>query len=137
MNKRLQQFIEYLKISVREFEIKTGISNGIIGNVINKNTTMRTDTVAKICETYRELSIEWLLTGCGSMIKTENSEQSTNIEQSINQPITNMQQTNGNNSVTMNQSCPSSQQNIESLLQNLTIAIQNLTQTIQNLPSKE
>ena len=68
MNERLKQFIEYLGISVRGFEQKISVSNGLIARFLSKNTTIQSDVLSKICDRFPELNPNWLITGKGEML---------------------------------------------------------------------
>ena len=68
MNDRLKQFIEYLGISTRGFEQKISVSNGLIARFLSKNTTIQSDVLSKICDTFPGLNPDWLLTGKGKML---------------------------------------------------------------------
>lgn len=69
MNERLRQFIEYLGISIRNFEQKISVSNGLIARFLSKNTTIQSDVLSKICDTFSNLNPDWLLTGKGEMLR--------------------------------------------------------------------
>lgn len=70
---RLQQFINYTKLSNRAFAKRVGFTNGVISQIVSgKTLSFGIDKVVSIFSTYPELNIEWLLTGEGSMFK--NSE---------------------------------------------------------------
>jgi phage repressor protein C with HTH and peptisase S24 domain len=66
---RLTKFASHLNISIRAFEMKSGLSNGLIGKVISKNGSLGIDKVSKILYSFPELNVEWLLTGKGEMIQ--------------------------------------------------------------------
>lgn len=70
MNERILQFIVYLGISVSEFERSCNLSNGAVSKM-GDNT--RRSTLNKICNVYPQLNIDWLLTGKGDMLNTEQS----------------------------------------------------------------
>ena len=74
MNERLRQFIEYLGISIRNFEQKISVSNGLIARFLSKNTTIQSDVLSKICDTFSNLNPDWLLTGKGEMLRGSVSE---------------------------------------------------------------
>ena len=65
---RLKQFIEYLNISYRKFEVSIGASYGVITKAISQNSDIQTKWIAAIAENYRQLNIDWLLTGAGQML---------------------------------------------------------------------
>ena len=69
MNDRLKQFIEYLGISIRGFEQKISVSNGLIARFLSKNTTIQSDVLSKICNTFPGLNPDWLITGRGDMLR--------------------------------------------------------------------
>ena len=68
---RLHLFISHMNISVRSFEIKVGLSNGLIGKVIGKNADIGAEKVSKILYAYPKLNSEWLLMGIEPMLKNE------------------------------------------------------------------
>lgn len=69
MIKRLKLFIDYLNISVRTFESTIGASDGMIRKAIVNNADIQSKWLTNIADKYPDLSIEWLVTGKGSMIK--------------------------------------------------------------------
>lgn len=71
MNERILKFIEYLGISVSEFERNCNLSNGAVSKM-GDNT--RRSTVNKIYNVYPQLDIDWLLTGKGSMLNDSKAE---------------------------------------------------------------
>lgn len=81
MNKRLAQFIDYLGISVRQFEVKISTSNGVIARFCSKNTSLRSEILENIHTAYPELSMEWLVTGRGSMIYEPSPSNDSNCQQ--------------------------------------------------------
>lgn len=72
---RILQFIEYKGISKNKFYIETGISNG----VLDKKSGLSMDTVEKFYSTYPEINPEWLLTGRGNMLKSDNENKESSI----------------------------------------------------------
>lgn len=70
MISRLHQFLDYQGISVRRFEQLISASNGMIRKAITNNTDIQSKWIAKIIEIFPDLSVEWLLTGKGSMLKS-------------------------------------------------------------------
>lgn len=70
MNERLRKFLDLEQISVRQFEAMIGSSDGKIAKFMQTNSSLKTDTLNKIMEVFPQLSIEWLITGKGSMLKT-------------------------------------------------------------------
>lgn len=64
---RILQYAEIKGFSKRKIYIDTGISNG----VLDKETGLTEDNIAKFLNFYTEVNPEWLLTGEGSMLKNE------------------------------------------------------------------
>ncbi|MBD8389622.1 helix-turn-helix transcriptional regulator [Dysgonomonas sp. BGC7] len=63
---RLLAFLKYLGIGQTKFEEKTNLGRASISKI---KDGMSAPNLAKISETYPELSIEWLITGSGNMLK--------------------------------------------------------------------
>ncbi len=63
---RLSAFINHIGIPVSQFERKCGFSNGYVRSVSN---SIGSDKLRALSDIYPELSIEWLLTGKGDMLK--------------------------------------------------------------------
>lgn len=83
MNERLRQFIEFLGLTIRQFERETGVSDGQISKLLRLNTSIQTNTLAKIKDSFPQLSIDWLLTGKGEMILAEENVPTHNEETKI------------------------------------------------------
>src|SRR5687768_16430407 len=66
LKERLKTFCDYLKIDVRAFEIKAGLSNGFVNNA---GSNIRDASMKKIIDAYPMLNRVWLMTGEGNMIK--------------------------------------------------------------------
>lgn len=65
---RLRIYIEHKGISYNSFDKSIGASNGYIGKQLKNNASIGSDIIEKISETYKDLNIEWLITGSGDMI---------------------------------------------------------------------
>lgn len=68
INDRLKEFISYNNMSIREFERYCGFPNGTISSIGDSLSPKRK---TQIVEKFPNLNIVWLLTGEGSMLKTE------------------------------------------------------------------
>lgn len=71
VKERIKKFIKCNKISISEFEKSINVANGYI-NSISKG--IGTDKINNILEKYPNLSVEWLITGEGSMLKGSSTE---------------------------------------------------------------
>lgn len=67
VKERIKEFLEYLNIGQNAFEAKVGWSNGYINNTKN----ISADKLKSVANEYPQLSLEWLITGNGEMIKRE------------------------------------------------------------------
>lgn len=67
---RIRQIIEYKNISARRFCTEIGVSNGFLDKVKDVGS----DKVAKILNTYEDISTEWLVLGKGDMLRVNTAE---------------------------------------------------------------
>jgi len=70
---RIKQLATYYGCSIRKFEEKCRLGRG---NVNNMSEVLGSDKLAKIIDTYPEVSCEWLLTGRGEMLKQKSEDHS-------------------------------------------------------------
>lgn len=68
MLKRIKAYISYKKMSVRKFEQALGMSNGTIHNAIVKDSSISSQWLTKMTETFTDLNPVWLVTGTGNML---------------------------------------------------------------------
>lgn len=64
-------FMEKQGIKKPEFYKKTGLSNGFL----DKNDNISSHNIEIIISIFPELSLEWLITGKGEMLRTQRDEQ--------------------------------------------------------------
>lgn len=80
---RLIIYIEYLRISIRAFEMKAGLSNGYVNN-ISKSISL--DKLQKIKQKFPDLNLSWITLGDGDMCEDNysiNNKISTRISDAI------------------------------------------------------
>nr|DAY10928.1 MAG TPA: Transcription factor HY5 leucine zipper, TRANSCRIPTION.0A [Caudoviricetes sp.] len=65
---RLKEFLSSQKIGRNKFEEQINISTGYMSS---KAITVTSDVIEKTVSAYPDLNIEWLITGRGSMLKSE------------------------------------------------------------------
>ncbi len=69
---RLKQFIDYLRITQREFADKIGVKEQYVSNMINGHKPVSFSMITKICEIWSELNFNWMMFGAGEMINPKN-----------------------------------------------------------------
>ena len=68
---RIKEFIDFKGLSVRKFEETVGFSNGAFATQYKNNKSIGSDKIENILCSFPELNPEWLLTGNGEMLKSE------------------------------------------------------------------
>lgn len=84
------KYLDYKGFSKREVELKLSLSNGLISRAIKNNTDIGSDIVANFLNNYPDISPEWLLTGNGSMLRTEQKNSivpDTNVGNNTPNPV--------------------------------------------------
>lgn len=76
IKQRILTFADTLGISKRNFYATIGVSRG----TLESKTGITEEVMAKFIATYPQVSIEWLLTGAGHMIKSSSTESDQAIE---------------------------------------------------------
>lgn len=76
---RIQQYIDYKGITAFPFEKSIGCSNGYW----RKTKSISANILTDIARVYSDLSIEWAVTGQGSMLKSEASAQPAQTPSSV------------------------------------------------------
>lgn len=70
---RIKQFLDYKGISKNKFYVQTGLSVGFL----DSGNSLVVDKLKKIINTYPDLNLEWIVTGEGSMIKSQQTTASS------------------------------------------------------------
>ena len=68
---RVYKYIDYKGVSVAEFERTTSISNGYLSKMRRRSAGVGEDILNSILEKCPDISPEWLLTGNGEMLRSE------------------------------------------------------------------
>lgn len=68
---RIKDFIDTKGISVSAFERSIGMSNASFGKSLKNGGAIGTDKLENILNTYPEINPNWLITGNGSMLKSD------------------------------------------------------------------
>ena len=69
--KRLKEYIDYKGLSIAYFEKSIGMSNASFGKSLKNNGSIGSDKLENILRIYADINTDWLLTGRGSMLKTD------------------------------------------------------------------
>lgn len=81
VKERILQFINYKGITIQTFELSTGLSNGAVSKM---GDGTRRSTLEKISNYYPELNTNWLLTGVGEMLlSNERVDKIITIQQNV------------------------------------------------------
>lgn len=72
---QLDKFLEYNDLNDRQFSLKSGLSNGILGKARVRGALSQ-DNIAKILHSFPELNANWLFTGNGEMLQNSTSNSS-------------------------------------------------------------
>jgi len=68
MKDRLILFLAHLGMGQTKFEEKVGLSRGFVNNI---GESIKEKTIKKITDVYPELNVNWLKTGEGEMLKSD------------------------------------------------------------------
>ena len=71
MLNRIKQYIDLKGLSVSKFEKSIGMSNASFGKSLKSGGTIGCDKLGIILNTYPDINIEWILTGRGVMLKSD------------------------------------------------------------------
>jgi len=66
---RIEQLIEHYELSNKAFDSKVGQVTGYVSKAIKKHTNVGSQVLENIIFAFPEVSLEWLLSGQGSMLK--------------------------------------------------------------------
>ena len=76
---RLKEFMDHKGITIAAFERSIGMSNASFGKSLKNGKAIGTDKLENILSIYKDINPDWLLTGEGSMLRTD--------EKTDNKPI--------------------------------------------------
>ncbi|MDF1699312.1 MAG: hypothetical protein P1U56_25895, partial [Saprospiraceae bacterium] len=68
LGSRLKEFIDYQRITAKDFERKNNFTNGLISRIIRENGNMNSKHLQVIGENNPDLNMNWLLNGDGEML---------------------------------------------------------------------
>lgn len=68
LNGKIREIISYYKLSDRQFAIKIGVTQSVIGSMFQKNTEPSAKVIKLTLNVFTNISSEWLLRDKGPML---------------------------------------------------------------------
>ena len=79
VNEKIREIISYYKLSDRQFSIKIGVTQSVIGSMFQKNTEPSSKVIRLTLNAFTDISADWLLRNKGPMLISD-IEPDPNIE---------------------------------------------------------
>lgn len=70
INERIRQYLAYKGWNMTECEKDCGFKRQSLRTSLGRGSSLSSDKIVKLLETYEDLSAEWLLCGEGDMLKS-------------------------------------------------------------------
>ena len=67
-NEKIREIISYYKLSDRQFSIKIGVTQSVIGSMFQKNTEPSSKVIRLTLNAFTDISADWLLRNKGPML---------------------------------------------------------------------
>lgn len=80
INERIREIISLYRLSDRQFAIKIGVTQSVIGSMFQKGTEPSAKVIKLTLSTFEDISAEWLLRGKGEMLISANQSKDENTE---------------------------------------------------------
>ena len=74
INRKIREIISYYKLSDRQFDLKIGVTQSVIGSMFQKDTEPSSKVIQLTASAFPEISLEWFIRGKGDMFKSQNKE---------------------------------------------------------------
>ena len=68
VNEKIREIISYYKLSDRQFSIKIGVTQSVIGSMFQKNTEPSSKVISLTLNAFTDISADWLLRNKGPML---------------------------------------------------------------------
>ena len=68
VNEKIREIISYYKLSDRQFSIKIGVTQSVIGSMFQKNTEPSSKVIRLTLNAFTDISADWLLLNKGPML---------------------------------------------------------------------
>ena len=74
LNEKIRDIISTYKLSDRQFAIKIGVTQSVIGSMFQKGTEPSSKVIRNTLTAFPEISADWFLRDCGEMLKSQTKE---------------------------------------------------------------
>lgn len=75
MRDKINKILKFSGLNKKEFAEKIGVSQVGLNNYINNDRIPTTEVILKIKQSFNEISLDWLFTGEGTMLKNEEKKE--------------------------------------------------------------
>lgn len=74
ITKKISEIITYYQISGRQFALKIGVNQSVIGSMFQKGTEPSSKVIQLTAISFPEISLDWFIRDEGDMFKTQAKE---------------------------------------------------------------
>ena len=74
LNSKIRDIISAFKLSDRQFAIKIGVTQSVIGSMFQKGTEPSSKVIRNTLMAFPEISADWFLRDSGDMFQSKNKE---------------------------------------------------------------
>ncbi len=74
LNEKIRDIISHYKLSDRQFAIKIGVTQSVIGSMFQKGTEPSSKVIRNTLAAFPEISSDWFLRDSGDMLKSQSKE---------------------------------------------------------------
>lgn len=74
LNEKIREIISAYKMSDRQFAIKIGVTQSVIGSMFQKGTEPSSKVIRNTLTAFPEISADWFLRDSGEMLKSQSKE---------------------------------------------------------------
>lgn len=74
LNEKIREIISIYKLSDRQFAIKIGVTQSVIGSMFQKGTEPSSKVIRNTLSAFPEISADWFLRDIGEMLNTKSKE---------------------------------------------------------------
>ncbi len=83
INKRVIEILKYFNLSGNEFAKRIRIPQTTFSNIINRDSDIKASIIESIANQFEDISIEWLITGKGEMLLSDENKPKEENKQAI------------------------------------------------------